>query len=326
MKRRAYGYGAYRGRGRGSTGLKIVIAILAVVLFLAVGGFFLLERYMVYDDSGQARLELPFLSSERNDPVSSPSSSELPPLVTSLPEPEEPEEPQVILPVSLPMEALHDGSAAETVTEAGGTAALFDMKAESGMLGWVSDEALAIKARVSAGDPELNEIIKRGAEEDEVYRIARVSCFKDQELSNADTTLAITTGSGYRWLDSEKHRWLSPYDERVQSYLIGLCKELAELGFDEILLDHAGYPTQGRLGYIRKDAAYDEEHFEEVISGFYEKVSQALADTSVVLSVVYDEQTTALSGQSEKVLTELGMRVVTREDGKLTWITKNAER
>ena len=325
MKRRAYGYGTYRGRGRGSLGLKIIIAILALVLFLAVAGFFLLERYMVYDDNGQARLELPFLSSETKDPSPSPSPSQLPPIVTQTPEPEKPTKPEVILPVSLPLEGLYDGSAAEAVTEAGGTAALFDMKPESGMLAWVSDETLAIQARVSAGDPELNEAIKAEAEKNEVYRIARVSCFKDQELSNADTTLAITTGSGYRWLDSEKHRWLSPYDERVQEYLVGLCKELAQLGFDEILLDHAGYPTRGRLGYIRKDAAYDEAQFETVISGFYTKLAEAVGEQDVVLSVVYDHQTTALSGQSEKTLSELGITIVSREeDGKLIWGTKQA--
>ncbi len=40
--------------------------------------------------------------------------------------------------------------------------------------------------------------------------------------------------------------WLDPTQETVQAYLIGLCRELADLGFDEILLTHCAYPTQGR--------------------------------------------------------------------------------
>ena len=188
------------------------------------------------------------------------------------------------------------------------------------MLGWVSDQELAIKARVSAGDPELNEKIRAAAEEDGVYRIARVSCFKDQELSNADLTMAVTAQNGMRWLDIDKNRWLSPADERVQEYIIALCEELAELGFDEILLEHAGYPTKGRMSVIKQDERYDPATFETVIGGFYEKLSETMADTETALSVVYDPETVALSGQSEKKLKELEIGIVSyNEDGVLTW-------
>ena len=323
MKRSPYGYGSYRGRGQGSTALKILAALLAVVLVLVVAGFFLLERYMVYGDDGEARLELPFLQREDKDDPEQGQPLPIVPAVTPEPtaeEPERPERPKVILPVFLGQEALYDGTAKEALTEGGGTAAVFDMKGTDGMLGWVSDEELAIAARVSAADPERNEAIKAAAAEDGVYRIARISCFKDNELSNADTSLAIMTESGYRWLDAESVRWVSPADGKVQDYLTALCRELAGLGFDEILLDNAGYPTKGKLQYIRKNDAYDAEQFESVIAGFYEKLARELEDSGVVLSVVYDPATTALSGQSEEVIRELGITMVTRdEDGTLKW-------
>ena len=321
MRRRSYGYGSYRGRG--NPVLKVIVAVLAVILILAVVVFLGAERYMVYDDSGEARLELPFFKKEDDPKPTETAPPSLPPVVTPSPEvvvPEQPEKPETILPVWLSQEALYDGSAAEAVTEGGGTAALFDMKQESGMLGWVSDQELAIKARVSAGDPELNEKIRAAAEEDGVYRIARVSCFKDQELSNVDLTMAVTAENGMRWLDIDKHRWLSPADERVQAYIIALCEELAELGFDEILLEYAGYPTKGRMSVIKQDGRYDPATFETVISGFYGKLSEALSDTEMALSVVYDPDTTALSGQSEKKLKELGIGIVSyNEDGILVW-------
>lgn len=320
MRRQSYGYGAYRGRSRESTGLKVLVAILAVILILAVAGFFLAERYIVYGDDGEARLELPFLPQEKPEEKEDTPPAPVVPVVTPEPVSDEPERPEVILPVALSWEALWDGTAAESVIEAGGTAALFDMKPESGALGWVSDQELAIAAKVSLDDPEKNEAMKASAQEEDVYRIARISCFKDNELSNADLSLAIMTTSGQRWLDPDKIRWLSPASEKVQDYLTGACQELAELGFDEILLDNAGYPAKGLLSYIRKDDAYDAQRFETVITGFYQKVVEALKETGVALSVVYDPETTALSGQSEEAIKALGITVVTYdEDGVLTW-------
>ena len=321
MKRSSYGYGSYRGRSGTSAVLKGIIVVLAIILVLAVAAFFYLQRYMVYSDDGTARLELPFL--RREEPAAS-----LPPVVTQVPEPTPTPEPspepslrpERILPVSLPREALYDGSAAELVTGGGGTAALFDMKGDSGELLWVSDEPLAIAARSSAGDPALNVAVRAAAGEDGVYRIARVSCFKDDRLSDADTSLAILTNSGYRWTDSEKVHWVSPTNPTVRAYLVNLCRELAGLGFDEILLDNAGYPTRGKLGYIKKGEAYDAEAFESVISGFYREVADTLEGTGVVLSVVYDGETAASSGQSEEGIRAAGALAVTRnEDGVLTW-------
>lgn len=319
MRRTSYGYGSYRGRGRGSPGLKVIAVLLALVLVLAVALFFLAGQYLVYGDDGTVRLELPFLRQE--EPAQeTPDPTPLPPVVTPEPSPETADRPETILPVALPAEALYDGTAAEGVAQGGGTAALFDMKTESGMLAWVSGQELAIAAKVSAGDPTVNEAMKTAAAEDGVYRIARISCFKDHELSNADLSLAMTTESGVRWLDADKNRWLSPASEKARSYLTALCGELAELGFDEILLDHAGYPTRGKLSYLKKDAGYDSSRLEEVVTGFYRELADSLKETGVRLSVVYDGETAALSGQSEEAIRALGLDIVLRDEaGTLTW-------
>lgn len=317
MRRGSYGYGSYRGRGGSSAVLKGIVAVLAVILALAVGAFFYLQRYMVYSDDGTARLELPFLRQEEPE-VSPPPTVTQQPAPTPTPEPSR--RPERVLPVSLPQEALCDGTAAELVREGGGTAALFDMKGDSGALLWVSDQPLAIAARASAGDPALNVAARAAAREDGVYRIARISCFRDDRLSDADTSLAILTNSGYRWTDPENVHWVSPANPAVRTYLADLCRELAGLGFDEILLDNAGYPTRGILRYIKQGEAYDAEQFERVISGFYREVAEALEGTETVLSVVWDGETTALSGQSAEGIEAAGALAVTRgEDGVLTW-------
>lgn len=317
MRGKSYGYGSYRGRGGTSAFLKGVIAVLVIVLILAVAAFFFLQRYMVYNDDGTSYLDLPFLREEAPaqplPPVVTPSAA---PLVTPEPQPTPTPRPELILPVSLPEEALYDGTAAELVKEGGGTAALFDMKGDNGTLAWVSDQELAITARASSADTAVNGAMKAEAEDDGLYRIARVSCFRDDLLFNVDTTLAVTTKSGYRWLDSDRLHWVWPGDERVQAYVTELCLELSGLGFDEILLDNAGFPTQGKLSYID----YGDTQFQAVISDFYSHLAASLEGTGVALSVVYDPGTAALSGQSEAGIEAAGMTAVTRnEDGKLVW-------
>lgn len=317
MKQKAYGYGNYRGRNRGSLVLKILIGVLLVVLLAALGFFFLFERYMVYDDSGRARLELPFFGRKEGEREGTEDPVELPPVVTKEPDLKEPE---IILPVTLPIEALYDGTATEMVTAGGGTAALFDMKPASGMLEWVSDLELSISARASLDDPDRNTAMQAAAEKENVYRIARVSCFRDDRLAMDNSQLALYTASGYRWLDMGKMRWVIPTSPVVQEYLVGLCKELAELGFDEILLENAGYPTKGQLNYIKKDEGYNAGNFESVVTGFYETLTEALKESGVALAVVYDPDTTALSGQSEKAIRKLGMTpVILDEGGNLRW-------
>ena len=98
-------------------------------------------------------------------------------MVVTTPEPTPTPEPEEdFRGILLPNSALYDGTAAQRVEAAGATAALFDMKADDGSLGYISGLALAIQAEASAADPALNAAIQllNGGE---VYTVARVSCF-----------------------------------------------------------------------------------------------------------------------------------------------------
>ena len=315
MRRNAYGYGSYRGRGGASGVLKVIAVVLAVILILTVAAFFYLQRYLVYTDDGQVRLEVPFLSKEEPEP-----SQALPPVVSATPSPTPTPAMEALRPVALGREALYDGTAAEAVKAGGGNAALFDMKGDQGDLGWVSEQELAITIKAFEDDPAVNVAMKAAAEDDPTYRIARVSCFKDQALPDWSREYAILTNSGYRWTDPEKVRWTSPASGKVRDYLAGLCAELAGLGFDEILLDNAGYPARGHLEYIKRGEAYDPETFESVISGFYAQVAQALEGTGVRLAVVWDPETAALTGQTQAGIEAAGAVPVTLEgNGAYLW-------
>jgi len=295
-------YDSYRGRSPMRSFLKFIIILLAAVLIVGVFAIVFMQRYLVYTADGP-KLVLPFMGDSETSPSPSESASPSPssePLVVVTPEVKEP---QWLHAVELSREALYDGTAKAKLTAAGANAAIFDMKADDGSLGYVSNVALAISAKASSGDPAINAAITNLNNIEGMYTVARVSCFKDNLLSNADRSLNIITNSGYRWTDPDNIKWSSPTNATVRQYITDICVELAKLGFDEILLDNAGYPTQGNLGYIKKGDAYDKTVFPTVVSGFYEQVAAALADYDVKLAVLTDEETAvtginALSGQT----------------------------
>ncbi len=292
---RTRGYGSYRGRSPWKTFLKILVAIVLVLVVLGVVAAIYLQQFLEVSADG-VRLDLPFLQQEEHvvDPEPAPISTPEPPVVEE-PTPDLKPEIQALNPVLMGEDALRDGTVWSQVEAADGDCALFDMKNDNGALAYVSEIELAQRARQTAADANLNTAIMTMNETEGVYTIARVSCFKDHEITNYERSLAIITNSGERWLDVNKNRWISPADPAVRDYLTSICVELAQLGFDEILLDNAGYPEKGKVQYIKKSDAYDQANFSNVIGGFYAQVGEALSEYDVKLSVVTTAQ--AMSGQ-----------------------------
>lgn len=217
---RRNGYDSYHGRSRVRTFLKVLIVLLLVVLAVAVGALLWLEPYIDYSANG-IKINLPFFQQKEPAPATGA------PVVVTTPEPTPTPEPEEdFRGILLPNSALYDGTAAQQVEAAGATAALFDMKADDGSLGYISGLALAIQAEASAADPALNAAIQllNGGE---VYTVARVSCFRDNLVPRSDMSLAIHTNAG-NWRDSGDTRWLSPANESARQYVVGVCRELAE--------------------------------------------------------------------------------------------------
>ncbi len=309
--RTSYGYNTYRGRSKLRTFLLILIVILLVVLALAVAAFFLLQKYIVYGDDGRAHLELPFFQASESQPSGMPPGEQDILVVTQQPSPEPAQEP-ALKAVWLLRTALSDGTAADQVQSAGGNAAVFNMKADDGTLGYVSSLPEARTWGTSAAAPGLNETI-RELTDSELYTIARVSCFKDNKVPRMNNALAIRTNSGYNWRDPEGIRWMNVSSAEARSYVVGVCKELAELGFDEILLENACYPAEGDLSYIKKGDAYDPENLSGPVEQFYQEVADALEGTGVKLSLSTSKEVMDgagnLSGQDPELLGRYAARI-----------------
>lgn len=189
---------------------------------------------------------------------------------------------------------------------------ILPMKTADGALGYVSALPLAADAGASSGDPDRNEALRALNDTPGLYTVAQVSCLRDSALVQEEPGLSLHRVSGSPWLDESRQGWLDPAQPQVQSYLIGLCRELAQLGFDEILLTDCGFPTQGDLDSLR---AVEEK--EETLETFCRQLQGALADTPVTLSVMGQRDSVTadpVSGQTTALLATFGRVWTQAED------------
>ena len=189
---------------------------------------------------------------------------------------------------------------------------ILPMKTADGALGYVSALPLAADAGASSGDPDRNEVLRALNDTPGLYTVAQVSCLRDSALVREEPGLSLNRVSGSPWLDESRQGWLDPAQPQVQSYLIGLCRELAQLGFDEILLTDCGFPTQGDLDSLR---AVEEK--EETLETFCRQLQGALADTPVTLSVMGQRDSVTadpVSGQTTALLATFGRVWTQAED------------
>lgn len=317
--------GGYRGRRTVTDVLKMIAIVLVVLVVLAVAGVVYLQRYMVYTDEG-VKLELPpflqMLRGEKEPAASVPEPGDLSIDIQPAGSVSQPQEPDPVEPtgfaLTLPVSAVADGSAAGRLAEAGADMLILEMKDQEGQLAWLSGRVEASRSKVN-GTQEITDALRQWNAGD-VYTIARVCCFRDNTAPYYHNPLALRSGNG-NWKDELGLRWLSPSDEKSQAYIVGLCGELAELGFDEIVLEHYAFPVQGKLDRISKGRPAGAEERTARVSALLTQVQQAAAPygTKISLRVGRD---TLTGGESDSGITaplveQYAGRVWMAEDGLL---------
>lgn len=77
----------------------------------------------------------------------------------------------------------------------------------------------------------------------DIYTIARIVCFKDPCLAEAQPELALRKPDGKPVTDANGLAWVNPYKQEVWEYLTELAEMAADLGFDEIQYDYVRFPV-----------------------------------------------------------------------------------
>lgn len=286
MRRSQRGYSSYRGRRTLTDVLKIVAAVLGVlVVVLAVviwlggkGGLPLKlpDASQQSDVQSAGSADGQDNSSSQSDGAESGSQS---PDTSQSEQSEQPQQESAMAALELPVSAVLDGTAAAQLAQAGANALVLTMKDEEGMLAWNSQQPLAQSCGVNAGDETVQQQLQAW-NQGEVYTVARVCCFRDNTIPYHRNDLAMRASYG-NWRDDKGLRWLNPASDGAREYLAGLCGELAAMGFDEILLECAGFPTAGTVDRITSGAGEQEQ----AVSAFLEQAEQAAAPYGTRISL-----------------------------------------
>ena len=234
------GYRSYRGRT--SKG-KIALAVLLVLIILAAVGFLWLQEYIVYDRDGSFHLELPWKTE------TPPAEEEVPPEDVEITI-QEPEKPKALAAFSASAAPLTQAGwkdawlGASVMSAPAYNAAAVTLKDSTGHIYFAATGAAA--GTVSTA--EDTEAALAEVTESSYHSIGRMSCFLDPIAARADVEgMGLKNTGGYIFYDGNNGNWLDPSKPAARQYLCTLAAELAQQGFDEILLENEDSRNQKTL-------------------------------------------------------------------------------
>lgn len=309
------GYSSYRGKSpRG----KIALAVLLVLVIVGAAAVIRLQKYVVYDDSGRPRLELPWSSSQSAGSAAG-SEEEPPDANLTIQEPERTDVRAVRLPVG-PLTDWAEAWVQASDGHSGCNAAVYTVKAPDGSVYLDSQAVLpgALKTVEGTG-AAVGDMLKA----DGVYAVAEIACFRDPIAASAELeSMGLKNTGGYVFYDGNSDRWLDPAKPAARQYLIDLASGCAAMGFDEILLTDVSYPTEGKLNKIDYGAAAAAlpDSLTDEITSFLKQMQAALAEYDVKLSVLLPADlllsgdSTGVSGQSLAEIAPLADRIYAAVD------------
>ena len=244
----AKGYSSYRGRG---PRWKILLAVVLVVVIAVALSVVYLGEHVVYSADGRRQIVLPWQREERDAPPDGEEEDpDQPDVSVTVQEPEE-QEPREIAAGSLPAKAL---TAADWTAWSGETknkdfnAVAVRLKTSNGTIYFNFTGAVS-----GAVETELDTASTLSAltSREGLHTIASVACLQDFKAANADVEgRGLKNTGGYIFYDGNNSLWLDPAKPSTREYVCDLAKEIAELGFDELLLTDFSYPTVGKINKI----------------------------------------------------------------------------
>lgn len=287
----ARGYRTYRGRRRKRRSFSAFFAVIFLLISLVLL-YLGLNDSIVFSSEG-IMFRNPFVKNE-DEPSASPSPSSNPDLVIVSPTPSNTPEasPTPTPKESFLLNAAYLPDLSDSVATAGIiqladkgviNAVVIDMKHDDGTLSYISSNQFAEQSGANAVQDDAKVIIDQ-LKDSGLYLVARISAFKDNIVPRKIHSFSAKVQSGVIWLDRDYHGWMNPYLQQAQDYVTDISLELADLGFDEILLENCCFPTIGRPHLIAY-GEYESVSKAETINSFAENLSVRLRDKNTLLSI-----------------------------------------
>ncbi len=186
-------------------------------------------------------------------------------------------------------------------------ALVLQVKPESGYLVYPSQASLAAGYGLSGIYNLAPQVVS--LKEQGMYLVADVSCMLDSAIVTRYMNTALTTSTG-AILATESGYWMDPYNTEYRQYLVEICEELINMGFDEIMLSYVSHPVAGDVRYTQSMTTTPTAT--DAVSSFAVYMEKALGDMAPLgLRVSYEALSSGMgtNGQDMSVLGKVFDRI-----------------
>ena len=164
-------------------------------------------------------------------------------------------------------------------------AVVMHVKDPYGRIHWKSKNYLARKMGAVRANGSVETALKR-LKDQGFWCIAKLDLFADHRLVYQNPFMGILdVRTGGPWIDKNGLYWANPHNQEVWEYNLALCRELVDLGFDEIQFDYIRFPSDGDLTVAHYPVKLENATKIQCIGKFLEKAYQSLKPTGVILSI-----------------------------------------
>ena len=288
---------SYRAKARIRKGVKLALAVLAVLLLCLVLFTVYLGRFVVYTPDG---VRLDFDRNTARD-VTVPSDSTAAPapvgdLVIEFAEPDpHSQETSLVSGYYIDLEMLQDPAAVLAAVKelSPPCTVLIDLKGGNGSFYYTTgiDGARQAAIDIPTVDAVISYLRSHG-----FTMVARIRTFQDTNFAENHVNCALQKAGGSLWVGNGFY-WLDPANETVVAYLKQIARELAEKGFKEIVLDEFRFPDGTQIVYN------SDKSRSELIAGVATDLLNFFASSNITISFGNPATDFALAGGSHVYLT-----------------------
>jgi len=246
----------YPGKKRKFNWLTAVIVVLVVAVAAVLLTFSSFQKYVVYRQDG-LYIDLPFMESGYDeitdlqgvtrDPVTAELS--LDGYDFSNVQTNAGEGTTTLKAMYVTYDQIGDESLQEYVSRAklnNANALVLQVKPESGFLIYPSGASLSAGYGLGGPYDLATQVVK--LREQGLYLVADVSCLLDSAIINRYMGTCLSTAMGAP-LITEAGYWMDPFNTEYRQYLVELCTELINMGFNEIMFSYASHPVAADVVY-----------------------------------------------------------------------------
>lgn len=164
-----------------------------------------------------------------------------------------------------------------------------DIAGDVGGVGYLSKHPLVLEAGTSEDYLDMPWIVAE-AKRRNIYLIGRMAVMRDNRLADAKPEWAAKSRiTGGVWEDDGGLKWLDPFNPKVTEYNVGIAKEIADFGFDEVQFDYIRFPSDGSTSNLifsqPIDPQNNPEPMYEAIGGVLKQAHTAINGSGAFFSI-----------------------------------------